>query len=83
MVGKLKRRYVFGAAVAVASLGMAFAAGMALAAQPHMTAALSALQTARSELQAADPDKAGHRVKALEAVNHAIDQVNMGLAAGS
>jgi hypothetical protein len=50
--------------------------------QPHMQAALNALQTARTELQAAEHDKAGHREKALEMVDRAIEQTKRGLAAG-
>jgi len=61
----------------------AFAAGVAFAAQPHMQAALSALQTAQSELNQAEHDKGGHRVKALNLVGQAIQQVQLGIAAGS
>ena len=47
--------------------------------QPHMQAALDKLQSARSNLEAATDDKGGHRVKALEHVNKAIDQVKKGI----
>jgi flagellin-like hook-associated protein FlgL len=48
--------------------------------QPFMQAARADLQTAKSELQRATPDKGGHRVKALTLVNQAIAQVNQGIA---
>lgn len=68
-------------AVALCLVGVSgFGAGMALAAQPHMQAALSALETAKVELEAAVPDKGGHRVKALADVNAAIGQVRAGIA---
>ena len=48
--------------------------------QPQMRNALAALQNARNFLNNATADKGGHRVKALEYVNAAIDQVNKGIA---
>jgi hypothetical protein len=51
----------------------------ALPDQPRMQAALDKLQSARSNLEAASDDKGGHRVKALEQVNKAIDQVKKGI----
>ena len=48
--------------------------------QPFMQSARADLQTAKKELQAATPDKGGHRVKALELVNSAIAEVNAGIA---
>ncbi len=48
--------------------------------QPMMQAARADLQTARRELQAATPDKGGHRVKALNLINSAIAEVNAGIA---
>lgn len=62
-------------AVAVA---FGFLGGRATADQPHMRAALEHLRSARSELQVAEADKGGHRVKALRLVNDAIAQVEMG-----
>ncbi|HTW83908.1 MAG TPA: hypothetical protein VMD91_07570 [Candidatus Sulfotelmatobacter sp.] len=56
--------------------------GVALARQPHMYAARTDLRSALGELQAADPDKAGHRVNAMNLVNQAIGEVNAGIAAG-
>jgi hypothetical protein len=66
---------------AVALLAATFAAGYALAAQPHMEAALHALENARDELKSADADKGGHRVKAINLVNSAIEQTRLGMEA--
>jgi hypothetical protein len=59
-----------------------FGAGYAAAAQPEMRAALADLISAKHHLEAAIRNKAGHRVRALDDVNAAIDQVNLGIAAG-
>ena len=67
---------------ALALLVVTFAAGYALAAQPHMEAALHALETARDELKAAEADKGGHRAKAIDLVESAIAQTREGIAAG-
>jgi Tfp pilus assembly protein PilO len=64
--------------VGVAAFGM----GYAIAAQPHMEAALSALETAKHELEDAIQDKAGHRIKAISLVNDAIAEVRAGIQAG-
>ena len=60
-----------------------FAAGFALAAQPHMQAALKALRYSKADLEAALPDKAGHRVKAIGLVDQAIAEVQAGIVAGA
>jgi cell division protein FtsN len=70
------------AGVAVAMIA-SFAAGFAFAAQPHMQAALKALRNSRADLEAALPDKAGHRVKAIALVDQAITEVQAGIAAGA
>jgi hypothetical protein len=54
-----------------------------MAGQPHMNAALSSLQKAQTQLQSAEADKAGHRDKAIGLVQQAIEQVNLGIAAGA
>jgi hypothetical protein len=51
--------------------------------QPHMTAALDNLTSAKHDLESATPDKGGHRDKAIKDVNWAIDEVNKGIAAGA
>ena len=51
--------------------------------QPHMTAALRALNNARTQLQEAEADKAGHRENAIRLVTQAIEQVEKGIQAGA
>ena len=72
----MKRRTIFAVFV---MLGV-FAVAGAVPDQPFMQAARGNLQTARSELQSATPDKGGHRVKAIGLVNSAIAEVNAGIA---
>jgi len=71
---------LIGAGVAMVA---SFAAGFALAAQPHMQAALKALRNSKADLEAALPDKAGHRVKAIGLVDQAIAEVQAGITAGA
>ena len=49
--------------------------------QPHMKAAQKHLEDAKSELQKASADKGGHRAKAIQLVNDAIEEVKKGIAA--
>lgn len=49
--------------------------------QPHMQAALDALQSARSNLDKANADKGGHRANAIQLVNDAIAEVRLGIQA--
>ena len=55
--------------------------GQAMADQPHMQAALDALVSARDQLVAASPNKGGHRLEAIRLTNHAIAEVQAGIAA--
>ena len=57
----------------------AIGAGVALASQPHMVNARNYLNQALSELNAANPDKGGHRVSAINLIKQAITQVNEGI----
>lgn len=50
--------------------------------QPHMQAALEALQQAKHHLEEAKHDKGGHRVAAIKAVDAAIKHVKEGMEAG-
>jgi hypothetical protein len=77
---KSMRLMLIGAGVAMVA---SFAAGFALAAQPHMQAALKALRNSKADLEAALPDKAGHRVKAIGLVDQAIAEVQAGIVAGA
>ena len=49
--------------------------------QPHMQAALDALQSARNNLDKANADKGGHRAKAIDLVKDAIAEVKLGIEA--
>ena len=49
--------------------------------QTHMQAALDSLKSAKGKLLNANNDKGGHRGKALELIDKAIDEVNKGMAA--
>ena len=54
--------------------------GYAIGAQPHMGEALAFLQSARGELQAATPNKGGHRERAMALIDNAIGEVRAGIA---
>jgi len=69
------RKLALGAALTV-SIGI----GYALGAQPHMTATIAMLQSARAELAQATPNKGGHRERALGLIDQAIDEVRAGIA---
>lgn len=60
-------------------LATGFLAGRASADQPHMQAALEHLRAAKVELEAATPDKGGHRAKAIVLTSDAIVQVEKGI----
>jgi len=64
-------------AILVVVLG--YTAGCATGGQPHMQAALDHLRSARSELQAANSNKGGHRERALDLVDQAISEVRAGI----
>jgi len=64
------------------ALGIGVFAGAAWARQEHMDAALSDLQSARSELQEAMHDKGGHRAAAIRDIDDAIGEVRAGIEAG-
>jgi hypothetical protein len=75
MLRTTRQKIIMGVIVAT-SVGV----GYALAQQPHMDAALRALQNARAELQQAAADKGGHREQAIGLVDQAIAQVREGIA---
>lgn len=51
--------------------------------QPHMRAALTNLENAKNNLEAATADKGGYRKSAIEYVNKAINEVHKGIDAGN
>jgi hypothetical protein len=75
MTTSIARKALLGAAIA-ASMGIGYAIG----AQPHMTASLGMLQSARAELAAATPNKGGHREKAMGLIDQAIGEIRAGIA---
>jgi len=60
----------------------AFGMTTARADQPHMRRALEHLRAARAELQSAEHDKGGWRVRALENTDRAIRETERGMAVG-
>lgn len=46
--------------------------------EPHMSAAYGHLQQARAELEKATPTKGGHREKAMQMVDQAMQQIEEG-----
>jgi hypothetical protein len=80
MKDQISRRSVLNTILPAALLGLLLPTrGRAAADQPHMKAALDALRTAKRELEAASNDKGGHRAKAIEHVDAAINQVERGM----
>ena len=77
----MQKRLVVGVLVIGLLTGGAIG-GWAAIHQPHMIAALEALNKARTELEMAEHNKGGHREKALELVNKAIAQTKKGIEAG-
>ncbi|MUL48683.1 hypothetical protein FZI85_19245 [Mycobacterium sp. CBMA293] len=78
-VSKLKL-WIVGILTAITFTGLG--TGVAAADQWRMFDARDDLQNAKNALQAAEPDKGGHRVNAINLVQQAIDQVNWGIQAG-
>jgi hypothetical protein len=79
MKNRISRRSVLNTVVPAALVGFALPARASAADQPHMQAALDALRLAKRELEQATADKGGHRAKAIEQVNMAINQVEKGI----
>jgi hypothetical protein len=67
------------AAPLIAAFAMMAAPASSHADQPHMHAALKALQDAKGELQKASGDKGGHRSSAGKLIDQAIDEVRAGI----
>ncbi|MCG5236821.1 hypothetical protein [Xanthobacter oligotrophicus] len=68
--------FAAGAGVALASSGLIQGA---LANQPNMWRAMGALQNARAALMEAEPNKGGHRERAIELVDKAIEETRAGI----
>jgi Flp pilus assembly protein TadG len=66
-------------ALVFAIIFTALGAGITLAAQSHMVNARNDLQAALSQLEAAETNKGGHRVNAINYTKSAINEVNLGI----
>ena len=69
-------------AAAVAAPTLALSALPAEAYQGNMERALSALEAAMQSSQAATPNKAGHRERAMHLIEHAMGEVQAGIDFG-
>jgi hypothetical protein len=67
------------AALLAASIGHGAMNTASAEPQPNMQAALDSLKSALTSLEAATPDKGGHRVKAIKATKTAISEVEAGI----
>ncbi len=67
----------------ILALGIALGAAITWAAEPHpaIRTAQKDLRHAKEALEHADHDFAGHRVKAIEAINTALDELKLALEA--
>ena len=81
--GKFSRRSAAKSILTAGTAGLVAASLAQAAPQPHMEAALKALQNASNQLQQAADDKGGHREKAIKLVSDAIVQVQQGIQAGN
>lgn len=71
---------VAAAALAAAALaGSLLSATLVRADQPNMQNALSQLQAAKASLQAASHNKGGHRVNAIQLIDQAMVEVQLGI----
>ena len=83
MLTKLVSRRLAAKNILTASAAGLAAASVAEGQQPHMQRALTMLNNAKTALQNAVPDKAGHREKAMGLVTQAIEQTQQGIQAGA
>jgi hypothetical protein len=79
-IGRNTQRLVRALLVSSLPLVVGCASGMG---QPNMESALNALMSARGSLERAAHNKGGHRVRALELTNAAINEVQMGIQVGA
>ena len=74
----MKRRTAFKSLVLISTFVTGACVG-AIAAQPHMSAALDSLRAARTELVMSTPNKGGHRARAISLVDQAIGETQAGI----
>jgi hypothetical protein len=80
---RLNTAFRTAALIAGSMLAGSLMTGTAFAYQGHMWNALHALQNAEAQLEAAAPDKGGHRVNAIGLVQQAIAEVQEGIQVGA
>jgi hypothetical protein len=74
----MKTKKISAILLAVSMIGLS----SIFAGQPHMERALEHLRAARAELQAAEHNKGGWRLRALENTERAIRETENGMAVG-
>jgi hypothetical protein len=80
MTTSVKNLWIKRSLLALCAFLVALAIGcMSGGGQPHMHAAMEELRAARADLEAANADKGGHRVHAIELTDAAIEQTRMGI----
>lgn len=79
----LSRRAATKSIFAAGTTGLMMAPPADAAPQPHMQAALRALQNAANQLEQAADDKGGHRARAIHLVSQAVNQVQQGIQVGA
>jgi hypothetical protein len=72
-------RFGFKSSIACIVAGAIGGASLAMAAQPHMVSALESLRAARAELVRSEANKGGHRERAIQAVDRAIEETRSGI----
>ncbi len=78
-LGGLRRRF-WVVVLMVSMIGLGFGVGQAWAIkQPNMEAALRSLTSAKISLEKATANKGGHRVKAINLVKQAMNEVKSGI----
>ncbi|QGM99964.1 hypothetical protein [Methylocystis parvus] len=73
------RRQVLTLAAAALPATLALPSTPAIAYQGNMERALASLQDAMASLEAATPNKGGHRERAMQIIQRAMNQVQMGI----
>jgi hypothetical protein len=76
----MKLKLISAAAGAAGLFALGCFVGQATADQPHMQSALSYLRGARGELIKAEPNKGGHRERAIRLIDQAIAETQDGIA---
>jgi hypothetical protein len=76
---RMKVRTILIVAGAVVAFVAGCATGPTYSYQPYMQNAVVSLQYAQNELRQAEPNKGGHRERALGCINQALDAVQAGI----